>query len=114
MFDAPILSDEYLLMLHEAKEHLTEHGGLTLQLQVIKLQEECGEVAAALIGALGANPRKGETHTVEDVATEFADVAMTAMLGIVLCGVDPGELLRLQGQKVQSSIKKFDERNGRQ
>ncbi|MFI8092997.1 MazG-like family protein [Streptomyces sp. NPDC086080] len=32
-------------------------------LRILKLSEEVGEVAQAVIGATGQNPRKGTTHT---------------------------------------------------
>ncbi|MFJ8477733.1 MazG-like family protein [Kitasatospora sp. NPDC094011] len=38
--------------------------------QALKLQEEAGEVAQAAIGALGANPRKGHSHTWDDVTPD--------------------------------------------
>lgn len=110
MFETPILSDEYLKMIHELKIHYTQHGGLTLERQVIKLQEEQGEVAAALIGALGANPRKGFTHTTTDVAMELADVVITALLAIALCRKDVNETLRLQVQKTQDRLHEFNSR----
>lgn len=72
MFETPILSDEYLQLVDELWTHYTQHGDVTLERQVIKIQEEVGEVAAALIGALGANPRKGFTHTTSDIAAELA------------------------------------------
>ncbi|MGW2825561.1 MazG-like family protein [Streptomyces sp. NPDC001443] len=34
-----------------------------LLLRILKLSEEVGEVAQAVIGATGQNPRKGVTHT---------------------------------------------------
>lgn len=45
----------------------------------VKLAEETGEVGEALIGYLGQNPRKGVTHTIEDVQEELLDVAITAL-----------------------------------
>lgn len=50
--------------------------------RVAKATEETGEAIAALIGATGQNPRKGVTHTMQDVTDELADVAMTAILAI--------------------------------
>lgn len=109
-FDAPILSEEYLQLVKELCVHYTRHGDINLERQVIKLQEEVGEVAAALIGALGANPRKGFTHTTRDIAMEFADVVITAILGIVLCRKDPNETLRLQVLKTQGRLDEFNEK----
>ena len=52
--------------------------GLTLR--VLKVGEEFGETAQALIGAVGQNPRKGVTHTYADVRAELYDVALTALV----------------------------------
>lgn len=51
-------------------------------LRVLKLQEEAGEAAQAVIGALGANPRKGRTHGWEDVQSELCDVIITSMVAL--------------------------------
>lgn len=51
---------------------------LTLH-RLIKLSEEVGEVTQALIGATGANPRKGVTGDWRDVKAELLDVAVTAL-----------------------------------
>ena len=47
--------------------------------RIIKVTEEAGEVVSALIGYLGANPRKGVTHVRQDVIDELLDVAVTAL-----------------------------------
>jgi len=47
--------------------------------RLAKLTEESGEVIAAYIGATGQNPRKGVTHTTDDVLAELLDVAVTAL-----------------------------------
>lgn len=44
-----------------------------------KLSEEVGEVIRAWIGVTGQNPRKGVTHTHDDVRKELLDVAVTAL-----------------------------------
>lgn len=46
-----------------------------------KLSEEVGEVSLAVSGMLGENPRKGVTHTLDDVLTELLDVASCALGG---------------------------------
>lgn len=51
-------------------------------LRVLKISEELGEVAEALHGALGANPRKGASHGWGDVAKELADVIVTAAVAL--------------------------------
>ncbi len=51
-------------------------------LRIMKLTEEAGEVTQALIGAMGQNPRKGLTHTWDDVQAELCDVMFTAMVAL--------------------------------
>ncbi|MEU5979563.1 MazG-like family protein [Streptomyces sp. NPDC047315] len=51
-----------------------------LLLRVLKLAEEVGETAQAVIGATGHNPRKGNSHTWQDVESELCDVILTAMV----------------------------------
>ncbi len=51
-------------------------------MRVLKLTEEAGEAAAAYIGMVGQNPRKGVTHTLDDLLGELADVALTALCAI--------------------------------
>ncbi|GGJ11602.1 MazG-like family protein [Streptomyces brasiliensis] len=51
-------------------------------LRVLKLSEEVGEVAQAVIGATGQNPRKGVTHEWEDVQAELCDVVITALVAL--------------------------------
>lgn len=51
-------------------------------LRLLKVQEEGGEVAEAVIGFTGANKRKGFSHTEDDVAKELADVVVTAMVAL--------------------------------
>ncbi|MET8243298.1 MazG-like family protein [Streptomyces sp. NPDC005202] len=53
-----------------------------LLLRMLKLSEEVGEVAEAVIGATGQNPRKGTTHTWEDVEAELCDVVITALVAL--------------------------------
>lgn len=51
-------------------------------LRVLKIGEEYGEVAEALHGALGANPRKGRSHSWTDVEKELVDTIVTAMVAL--------------------------------
>ncbi|MET7568829.1 MazG-like family protein [Streptomyces sp. NPDC005492] len=51
-------------------------------LRMLKLSEEVGEVAEAVIGATGQNPRKGVTHTWDDVQGELCDVVITALVAL--------------------------------
>lgn len=51
-------------------------------LRVLKLSEEVGETAQAVIGALGQNPRKGVSHSWQQVEAELCDVIITAMVAL--------------------------------
>ncbi len=62
-------------------------------LRILKVTEEAGEVASAWIGTVGQNPRKGVTHTREDVAGELADVVLTALVAIGSLGLDPEQVV---------------------
>lgn len=55
-------------------------AGIATPVQLAKMVEEVGEAAGAYIGMIGANPRKGETHTMEDFHKELLDVALTALM----------------------------------
>ena len=73
------------------REHLDERNGtsdLELTLRILKLTEESGEAAQAWIGRLGQNPRKGVTHTHEQVVAELADVVFTALVALESIGAD--------------------------
>lgn len=45
-----------------------------------KMVEEAGEVMAAYVGVTGYNPRKGICDTMDHVAVELLDVALTALV----------------------------------
>jgi NTP pyrophosphatase (non-canonical NTP hydrolase) len=60
-------------------------------LRLMKLTEETGEVAQAYIGYTGQNPRKGITHSRNDVADELCDVIVTAMVALHRFAEDPGK-----------------------
>ncbi|MFF7163174.1 MazG-like family protein [Streptomyces sp. NPDC008086] len=72
-------------------EFLEDHSTLPREqrvlLQLLKIQEEAGEVAEAVIGAMGQNPRKGHSHTWDDVKAEICDVIVTGM--VALARMDP-------------------------
>ncbi|MFE7646517.1 MazG-like family protein [Streptomyces phaeoluteigriseus] len=57
-------------------------GREALLLRMLKLSEEVGEVAQAVIGATGQNPRKGVSHSWEDVESELCDVVITALVAL--------------------------------
>ncbi|MEV7774951.1 MazG-like family protein [Kitasatospora sp. NPDC086791] len=74
----------------ESVDHLVawldEQGSQSPQeerlLRILKLSEEVGEVGAAVIGATGQNPRKGVTHSWEDVQHELCDVVFAALVAL--------------------------------
>lgn len=50
--------------------------------RISKIGEELGEAIQAFIGFTGQNPRKGETHTMDQVLNELADTALTAIFAM--------------------------------
>ncbi|MFD7259802.1 MazG-like family protein [Streptomyces sp. NPDC059874] len=72
-------------------------------LQVLKIGEEFGEAAQAVIGAKGTNPRKGHSHSWEDVHDEVCDVIITGMVALARMRPDAAEYfagqLRLKAGK---------------
>lgn len=79
-------------------------GQTELTCRILKLSEEAGEASAAWIGLLGQNPRKGVTHTREDVAAELADAAFTALVAIESLGLDAQTVLNVCAAKVRSRL----------
>jgi NTP pyrophosphatase (non-canonical NTP hydrolase) len=57
-------------------------GQEALLVRMLKLSEEVGEVAQAVIGVTGTNLRKGTTHTWDDVQSELCDVVITALVAL--------------------------------
>ncbi|RXS80960.1 hypothetical protein EST92_16840 [Streptomyces sp. TM32] len=73
-------------------------------LRLLKLTEEAGEVAQAVIGATGQNPRKGHSHTWDEVHGELCDVILTAMVALRTLtpdarGVFDGHLRRVAARR---------------
>lgn len=68
--------------LYDLHARMRQHisADLYLPVQVVKVQEEAGEIAEAWIGHMGVNPRKGRTHSLADVRKEALDVATTALM----------------------------------
>jgi NTP pyrophosphatase (non-canonical NTP hydrolase) len=75
-----------------------------LTCRILKVTEEAGEAAGAWIGVLGQNPRKGVTHSRDDVANELADVALTALVAIESLGLDARQVLNGCADKVLARI----------
>ncbi|MDZ5447489.1 hypothetical protein U2F26_33105 [Micromonospora sp. 4G57] len=76
-------------------------GDAELTCRILKLAEEAGEAAGAWIGVLGQNPRKGVTHSREDVGAELADVVFTALVAIESLGLDARAVVSSCAAKVR-------------
>lgn len=77
---------------HDSGAH---HGGgreAALLMRVLKLSEEVGEVAQAVLGASGQNPRKGTTHSWDDVRAELCDVVITGLVALRALAPDAREV----------------------
>ena len=70
--------DQLVAWLDAHSEH--DPQGRPLQ-RILKLSEEVGEVAAAVIGASQANPRK-PGRSWHEVEAELCDVALTALIAL--------------------------------
>ena len=66
--------------------------GIGMLLRCLKVGEEAGEVTAAVIGVTGQNPRKGFSHTWDDVAAELCDVILTAMVALTTIKDEPADV----------------------
>ncbi|WP_328545556.1 MazG-like family protein [Streptomyces platensis] len=74
-------------------------------LQVLKIAEETGEASQAVIGARGTNPRKGDSHTWQDVHAEVADVIITGM--VALARMRPDDAEQYLGRQLAGKDAKF-------
>ncbi|MGW4890812.1 MazG-like family protein [Kitasatospora sp. NPDC004240] len=83
-------------VINSLAQKLNSHSPVSREkmvlVQALKLAEESGEVAEAAIGMLGLNPRKGFSHTLDDVLAEACDVAVTALVLVARSGADPREV----------------------
>lgn len=84
----------------------TQRAGDGPVYRLLKIQEEAGEVAAATIGFVGANKRKGYSHTSEDVAKELADVVITAMVALHDWVPSPDLFMK---ERLQELLKRINE-----
>lgn len=58
------------------------YGDVPVEVRLLKLTEEVGEVADAFIGMRGLNRRKGVCRTRDDLLAELADVIITAAVAM--------------------------------
>ncbi len=95
-------------------EYLNSKNGASLAEQttrLLKIQEELGEASAAWIGAIGQNPRKGKTHTFEDVVMELGDVVFTTLVAINSLGYSPQVIMRTVTDKMQTRLEEAQKHN---
>ncbi|WP_255946952.1 MazG-like family protein [Streptomyces odontomachi] len=71
-----------------------------ITLRMMKLAEEVGEVTQAWIGFTGQNPRKGHSHSLDDVRDELCDVIITAAVALGTVTDDPGAVLDAALQRI--------------
>lgn len=85
-----------------AQPTLAQHVGLVVRwldstnprtdhevaLRIMKITEEAGEVVSAYVGMTGHNPRKGVTHTLDDVRRELCDVIVSATIALAALAGD--------------------------
>ena len=58
------------------------HGDVPVEVRLLKLTEEVGEVAEAFLGVHGLNKRKGVCRSRDDLLDELADVIITAAVAM--------------------------------
>jgi phosphoribosyl-ATP pyrophosphohydrolase len=101
------MTDPIWQTITASREWLDSHNGAAdpeLTLRILKVTEEAGEAAAAWIGLLGQNPRKGRTHTRAQVVAELGDVAFTALVAAASLGHDPRDVLAAVAAKVDARL----------
>jgi NTP pyrophosphatase (non-canonical NTP hydrolase) len=58
------------------------HGDVPVEIRLLKLTEEIGEAADALIGMHGMNSSRGTCHSRDDLLAELSDVIITAAVAM--------------------------------
>jgi NTP pyrophosphatase (non-canonical NTP hydrolase) len=66
------------------------HANVPVEIRILKVTEEVGEVAEALIGMRGLNPRKGVCRTRDDLLAELSDVIIAA--AVAMSGITDGDM----------------------
>ncbi|MFB7939200.1 MazG-like family protein [Streptomyces sp. NPDC056049] len=117
------MTDDTWTTVTRLHDWLTAHQdlppGQEILLRVLKLSEEVGEAAQAVIGATGQNPRKGTSHSWADVEAELCDVVITAMVALRTLTPDASEVFAAHLRRVAArslhdpSAGARDERDGR-
>ncbi|RAG82076.1 hypothetical protein DN069_29735 [Streptacidiphilus pinicola] len=99
------MNDSAWATVAELNQWLTQDSQLPEEtqkiLQILKITEEAGEVAEAVIGATGQNPRKGFSHSWEDVEQELCDVIITSMVALTRITPQAGQVFSDQLRRVR-------------
>ena len=69
-------------MWDEVGQLYAYHENVSIEVRLLKLTEEVGEVADAFIGMHGLNGRKGVCRSRDDLLAELADVIITAAVAM--------------------------------
>lgn len=80
-----VIAPDQWATIHALVDWIDRANGRTpheIAMRILKVTEEAGEAASAYIGMTGQNPRKGVTHTREDVADELCDVMLAAAVAL--------------------------------
>jgi NTP pyrophosphatase (non-canonical NTP hydrolase) len=85
----PQLREE--LMWDQVGQLHAYHGDVPVEIRLLKLTEEVGEVADAFLGIHGLNKRKGVCRSRDDLLDELADVIITAAVAMSGITGDVGE-----------------------
>jgi len=80
------------------------HGEVPLEIRILKLTEEVGEVAEAFIGMRGLNSRKGVCRSSEDLLDELADVIITAAVAMRAVADSGDEAARCLSHRLDAVI----------
>lgn len=79
--------------------------GMNNWARMAKVMEELGEAGQALILHEKLNPRKTDQDVrIYDIAMEYGDVVMTALVAIVALGFDPETVLQEQRRKTEERL----------
>ncbi|MFH8727585.1 MazG-like family protein [Streptomyces termitum] len=102
------MTDDTWTTVTRLRDRLAAHQDLPpsqeILLRVLKLSEEVGEAAQAVIGATGQNPRKGVSHTWRDVEAELCDVVITAMVALRTLTPDAPEVFAAHLRRVAARM----------
>lgn len=102
-----MLNTDQWSTIHRLVSWLDQQNGRShneIALRLLKLAEEQGEVAQAWIGYTGQNPRKGTTHTLDQVAEELVDVIVTATVALTSITDKPDMFLDAKLAKIAARV----------